>query len=55
MHNAQRRTFIGGSLAALMASPKLASANDDKNESPNDPFIVLLQGIYQSVPAGSGT
>ena len=54
MHNTQRRTFIGGSLAALMASPKLASANDDKNESPNDPFIVLLQGIYQSVPAGSG-
>ena len=54
MHNAQRRTFIGGSLAALMASAKLASANDDKNESPNDPFIVLLQGIYQPVPAGSG-
>src|SRR6516164_3255550 len=54
MHNPQRRTFIGGSLAALMASAKLASANDDKNESPNDPFIVLLQGVYQPVPAGQG-
>ena len=51
--NPQRRTFIGGALAAVMASP-LAKAADDKNESPNDPFILLLHGIYQPVPAGHG-
>jgi len=51
--NPQRRTFVGGALAAMMASPKLVTA-DDKHESPNDPSILLLRGIYQSVPAGSG-
>lgn len=50
----QRRTFIGGALAALLASPKLVKAADDKTESPNDPFLLLLHGIYQPVPAGSG-
>jgi hypothetical protein len=52
--NSQRRTFVGGALAALMAAPRLAIADDDKTEAPNDPFILLLQGIYQPVPAGTG-
>lgn len=50
--NKQRRAFIGGALAALVASPRLALA--EKAEAPNDPFIVLLTGIYQPVPAGQG-
>jgi hypothetical protein len=37
-----------------MATPRLAIADDDKTEAPNDPFILLLQGIYQPVPAGKG-
>lgn len=49
----QRRMFIGGALAALMATPQLAVAADDKTESPNDPFILLLHGIYQPVSPGS--
>jgi len=52
--DSQRRTFVGGALAALMATPRLAIADDDKTEAPNDPFILLLQGIYQPVPAGKG-
>ena len=52
--NSKRRTFVGGALAALMAAPRLAVADDDKKETPNDPFILLLQGIYQPVPAGTG-
>jgi hypothetical protein len=52
--NTQRRMFVGGALAAIMATPRLAVADDDKTESPNDPFILLLHGIYQPVPAGSG-
>ena len=45
--NSQRRTFLGSALAALMAAPKLVKADDDKTESPNDPFILPLHGIYQ--------
>ena len=50
--NKQRRVLIGGALAALLAQPRLALA--EKAEAPNDPFIVLLTGIYQPVPAGQG-
>lgn len=49
-----RRAFLGGALAAMMASARVVKAEDDKTESPNDPFILLLHGIYQPVPAGSG-
>jgi hypothetical protein len=55
----QRRTFLRGSLAAVLASPLLASprrvmAKETETEAPNDPFILLLQGLYQLVPAGRG-
>jgi hypothetical protein len=53
--NKQRRTFIGGSLAALLASPLLASPRPvmaKETEAPNDPFILLLAGVYQPVVHG---
>jgi hypothetical protein len=55
--NKQRRNFIGGSLAALAASPLLLSPRQalaEEADTPNDPFILLLTGIYQAVPAGKG-
>lgn len=50
--NKQRRTLISGVAAALFASPRLVKAEDA--DTPNDPFILLLTGIYQPVPAGKG-
>jgi hypothetical protein len=50
--NKQRRTFIGGALTALLASSRRIMADDEG--APNDPFIVLLHGIYQPVPTGKG-
>ncbi len=50
--NTQRRTFIGGALAALLASPGRVVA--DERDAPSDPFIVLLKGLYQQVPVGQG-
>jgi hypothetical protein len=50
--NQQRRMFIGGALAALLASPPMIRA--DEEEAPNNPFILLLKGIYQPVPVGHG-
>jgi hypothetical protein len=55
--NKQRRILMGGALAALLVSPLSIMADDgeDKDtEAPNDPFIVLLSGIYQPVLAGQG-
>jgi len=58
--NKQRRTFIGralaagGALAALSASSGRMMAAEKDEDAPNDPFIVLLQGLYQLVPAGRG-
>jgi hypothetical protein len=51
--NKQRRTLIGGALAALLASPVrlMAEENDGR---PNNPFILLLKGLYQPVPVGDG-
>jgi len=42
--NPQRRTFLGGAVAALLA-PRLSGAADDEDEQqfPGDPFIVLLK------------
>jgi hypothetical protein len=51
--NKQRRTFIGGALAALLASPGRAMAEED-TEVLNNPFILLLKGVYQPVPQGHG-
>ncbi len=50
--NRQRRTFIGGAVAALLASSRLAMA--DNESTPNDPLILLLHGLYQPVPIGQG-
>jgi hypothetical protein len=47
-----RRELIGGGLA-LLSSAGLVTAQG-AHLPPGDPFIVLLQGIYQPVPAGQG-
>ena len=73
--NIERRTLIGGGLAALLAaacsSPtenraqRLSSSGlvnaegrdegtDEGRSVPNDPFIILLKGLYQPVPVGHG-
>jgi hypothetical protein len=41
---------MGGALAALLAGPKHVLA-DRKEKGPNDPFIVLLNGVYAPVTA----
>jgi hypothetical protein len=51
--NIQRRTLIGGALAALFSSSVRVMAKE-KDDQPNDPFIVLLKGLYQPVGAGQG-
>jgi hypothetical protein len=48
--NKQRRTFIGGALAALLASPGRVLAED--TDTPNNPFILLLTGLYHPVVHG---
>lgn len=50
--NQARRAWIGGALATMLASPRLAKA--DFEATPNDPFILLLHGIYQPVPLTKG-
>ncbi len=50
--NKQRRTFIGGAIATLLASSGRVMA--DNEGTPNDPFILLLTGVYQPVPMGRG-
>ena len=58
--NKQRRAFIGGAAAALLASPLLASpllaspqrVMAKQTDKPNDPFILLLAGVYQPVVHG---
>jgi len=50
--NKSRRTFIGGAVAAMLASPGRVKA--DNEGTPNDPFILLLHGLYQVVPQGKG-
>ena len=56
--NIQRRTLIGGALATLLASPVLASPvrlmAEENDGRPNNPFILLLKGLYQPVPVGDG-
>ena len=51
--NKQRRIFIGGAVAALLASSSRRAMADDEH-GPNDPFILLLHGIYQPVATGKG-
>jgi hypothetical protein len=67
--NVERRTLIGAGLAALLtaacSSPTDSSSGlvtaeerdegkDEGRSVPNDPFILLLKGLYQPVPKGSG-
>jgi len=49
--NMQRRTLIGGALVALLSSPGWVMA---KEKAPKDPFVLLLNGIYQPVAPGTG-
>ena len=51
--NIQRRTLIGGALAALLASP-MRLMSEENDGWPNNPFILLLKGLYQLVPVGDG-
>lgn len=46
----QRRTVIGGALAALLGVPGRVMAQG--NAVPNDSFVILLKGIYQPVIKG---
>ena len=48
----RRRALIGGAAAALLAPPRLLLPDDV--DVPTNPFILLLKGIYQPVPAGKG-
>jgi hypothetical protein len=50
--NIQRRTLIGGALLALLASPVRVMAQG--KAVPDDAFDVLLKGLYQPVPLGTG-
>jgi hypothetical protein len=43
--NIQRRTVIGGALAALLSFPGRIMAQG--NAVPNDSFVVLLKGLYE--------
>jgi hypothetical protein len=51
--NIQRRTLIGGALAALLSSSVRVMAEENDGRL-NDPFILLLKGLYQLVPVGDG-
>ena len=48
--NIQRRTVIGGALAALLSFPGRVMAQG--KAVPNDSFVVLLKGLYQPVVDG---
>ena len=51
--NTQRRTFIGGALAALASLPALAPALTlpvlAQGALPSNPFVILLRGTYKPV------
>jgi len=48
--NMQRRTVIGGALAALLSFPGRVMAQG--TAVPNDSFVLLLKGLYQPVVHG---
>ena len=57
----QRRTLIGGALVALLSSPGRVMAQgkgeDHRREDhsvPEDPIVLLLNGLYHPVAAGTG-
>jgi len=51
--NPQRRTLIGGAIGGVMvALLPTGRVMAEETAAPNDPFIVLLKGIYQPVVHG---
>ena len=46
--NIQRRTLIGGALAAVLASSGRVMAESHDDRRPDNPFILLLKGLYRS-------
>ena len=50
--NMQRRTLIGGAMAALLSSSGRVMAKEKERNVPNNPFIVLLAGLYHAVVHG---
>jgi hypothetical protein len=48
--NQKRRAFLGGAMGALLAS-RSVRADSDRDIAGN-PFILLLNGLYQPVPVG---
>lgn len=49
-----RRALLGGAAATLLAFPRRGEAQHGAHVPPNDPFILLLTGVYQAVLAGQG-
>jgi len=48
--NIQRRTVIGGTLLALLASPgRVMAAQGPAVAVPNESFVLLLKGVYEPV------
>ena len=59
--NIRRRTLIGGALVALLSSPErvMAQGNTpnrrrEDHSEPKDPLVLLLNGPYHPVVAGTG-
>jgi hypothetical protein len=52
----QRRTLItAAALAALLpVSGRVVARESEESDEPKDPFILLLKGLYEPVPAGHG-
>jgi hypothetical protein len=53
---ARRKFLVGGAtgaLAALLSSGRRVMA-EERDDVPNDPFVVLLKGLYRPVPTGHG-
>lgn len=53
--NIQRRTLIGGALAALLSAPLLSAPGRVMAQAPavpNDSFVLLLKGVYEPVVDG---
>src|SRR5215471_2439374 len=56
-HVLSRRALIGGmggAFASLLATPRRVMADRDDQRRLNDPFILLLKGVYAPVAAGKG-
>jgi hypothetical protein len=50
--NMQRRILMGGALAAAVLSSSGRVLAEENHGGPDNPFILLLKGIYQPVPVG---